>query len=86
MVGNIPTHLEWSRVDAIGGYVLPKIDLEAGRVKYMGALPKVLASFGLSAQHAESGLDPGIVPKVKANSEKKKSGRKATPCLRGPKM
>ena len=28
-------------------YVLPKIDLETGRAEYHGALPKVLASFGL---------------------------------------
>ena len=28
-------------------YVLPKIDLETGRAEYRGALPKVLASFGV---------------------------------------
>ena len=46
----------------LGRYVLPKIDLETGRVEYQGALPKVLASFRLQNQHQKNGIDTQAAP------------------------
>ena len=51
-------------------YVLPKIDLDTGRAEYRGALPKVLASFGLLHRPPRNGDDAEAVPKVEGKGKK----------------
>ena len=57
-----------------GRFVLPKIDLGAGRAEYLGALPNVLASFGIAAVSGKgdktaNGVDD---PKPKGNGKRGK--------------
>ena len=47
-------------------YVLPKIDLETGRVEYIGSLPNVVASFGASDADSKSQGDQVAVHNQKA--------------------
>ena len=43
-------------------FVLPKIDLETGRAEYRGALPKALASFGVSGDAPKAPGDQTLPP------------------------
>ena len=63
-------------------YVIPEIDLETGRSEYRGALPKVLASFGVTAG-ANAKAQPegeGVKPKGKGREGEggKGAGRNLT--------
>ena len=56
--------------------VLPKIDFETGRAEYRGALPKALASFGVSARPVKSGRDLEVIPKGRFEEKYKQEGKK----------
>ena len=61
-------------------FVLPKIDLETGRSEYRGALPTVLASFGVM-NSAAGKLPPegdGVKPKGKGRKGKGGKNPKST--------
>ena len=56
-------------------YVLPKIDLETGRAEYRGALPKVLASFGVANGVVWEPPPEGDGVKPKGKGRKGKGGK-----------
>ena len=62
------------RMDSSKGYwrryVLPKIDLETGRAEYRGALPEVLASFGVAAAGGTKPTNEVGAPKPKGKGKR----------------